>query len=478
MRALVLIVSLALRTALAHAAGGTLLITDVTVVSSHLPSALAHRDVLILDGRIVDVSATPLPQPAGVPVLDGEGRYLVPGLMDSHVHVSLLPGIGFTGTARAEAYPQLVSDYLEQQPRSYLYFGVTQILDPNPGVSWSDFVDAPLRPDAWHCAVITAPGTYPFLEYDEDTAGRLFPFLVNDGPGTSPEAVVERIAETGAIGIKLYFEDGFGDRSDWPLIDDETIGRIRDAAHERGLLVLAHANAWDMYAAALDNRVDVMAHGLWNWGPENASPGIPDRIGDLLDTVVDRGVGYQPTTQIMAGIGSLMDPTTLNDPRVGRVTPTSYLDWLRTPEAQWFRQEMIEDFGGLDPPVIQRIVGRILTRGERALRHLRDAGHPLLLASDCPGNPGHANQPGLTTYHELLALAAAGFTPAEVMAAATANNARRFGLDADYGTVEVDKTANLLLLTEDPLVSVSAWDTIETVILHGEALARDSLLSR
>jgi imidazolonepropionase-like amidohydrolase len=474
---LLLIVTLS-SAAMADTVRGDLLITGVTVVSSHLDEPDPDRNVLIRDGRIVSITAASEPRTAGVPVLEGAGLYLTPGLMDSHVHVSLLPGLGFTGTPRSSAHPELVAAYLEQQPRSYLYHGVTQIIDPNPGLSWSAFVDAPLRPDAWRCAVITAPGTYPFVEYDETTSRRLFPYLVNDEEGTSPEDVVERIAATDAVGIKLYFEDGFGDQSQWPLLDDDTVGRIRDAAHARGLLVFAHANAWDMYAVALRNRVDIMAHGLWNWGPDNQSDGVPAGIARMLDTIIERGTGYQPTTQVMAGLGALMDPAILADPAVARTIPASYLAYLQTQEGQHFRDVIVEDFGGLEPAVIRRIVGRILSRGDRALRHVHDAGHPLLLASDCPGNPGHANQPGLTTYHEMLALASAGLTPPEIMAAGTVNNARRFGLADDYGTVETGKVANLLLLSENPLASVSAWDTIETVVLHGKARARESLRPR
>ena len=454
-----------------------LLITDVTVVSSHLAAPASGQNVLVHDGRIVSIAKTRPVVPDGAAVLQGAGLFLTPGIMDSHVHVSLLPGLGFTGTSQADAHPTLVTAYLEQQPRSYLYHGVTQILDPNPGLSWPDFLAAPLRPDAWHCAVVTAPGTYPFVEYEPGTARQLFTHLVHDGPGTTPEEVVERIATTEAVGIKLYFEDGFGDQSLWPLLDDATVGRIREAAHAHGLLLFAHANAWDMYAAALRNKVDIMAHGLWNWGPENGGAGIPPGVRSMLDTVLQRGTGYQPTTQVMAGLGALMDPAILDYPAVAATLPPAYLQWLRTPEGQWFREIIIADFGGLEPPVIHGIVERILGRGARALQYLHEAGHPLLLGSDCPGNPGHANQPGLTTYHEMLALAAAGLSPAEVMKCATVNNARRFGLDADYGTVEEGKVANLLLMRENPLASVEAWDSIRTVILHGQALDRDSLSS-
>ncbi len=106
---------------------------------------------------------------------------------------------------------------------------------------------------------------------------------------------------------------------------------------------------------------------------------------------------------------------------------------------------------------------------------LKSSNHPILLASDFPGSPSFANQPGLSTYQEMKAMVSAGLSLEEVMAAATINNATQFRIDKDYGTVEVGKIANLLLLENNPLYSVEAWSSIETVFLHGEPIARESL---
>ena len=71
-------------------------------------------------------------------------------------------------------------------------------------------------------------------------------------------------------------------------------------------------------------------------------------------------------------------------------------------------------------------------------------------------------------------MANAAVSPRAVLEAATINNARQFGLAGDYGTVETGKIANLLLLTANPLDGVEAWRSIETVILRGEAHARET----
>lgn len=71
-------------------------------------------------------------------------------------------------------------------------------------------------------------------------------------------------------------------------------------------------------------------------------------------------------------------------------------------------------------------------------------------------------------------MARAGLFLHELLKAATSRNAEVFGLQ-DLGTIEPGKTANLLLLRADPLASVEAWNAIESVILHGEVIARESL---
>lgn len=461
--------------------GDTLWIEGVTVVSPHLPAPLAGQNVLVVDGRVRRVSPEPVRTSGDAVWIDGQGRFLTPGLMDSHAHVSLIPGLGFWGDEQAVAHPDLAAAYLDQQPRSLLYHGVTQVLDPNPGTAWERFVAAPERPDYVRCEVVASPRTYPMAELPAAEARARFPYFVREGAGGgdrhTPEAVVERIAEAGARCVKLYFEDGYGDDARWPLLRPETVARILRAAHARGLPVVAHANAVDMAEAALRAGVDVLAHGLWNWGAANGEPGVPPSVAAVLDRVARDGVGFMPTQRTIGGLADVMEPAPLDDPAFVAVTPPALRAWYAEPEAEWFRDEVVAGFGGdLAPEQVAALFRhRHADRNRRALVYLHAAGHSLLLGSDTPGSPTYANQPGLTTYRELVALAGAGVPLADVLAAATLHNARAFGLDADYGTVEAGKVANLLLLRANPLESVVAWDAIETVILHGRPIERASL---
>ncbi len=99
----------------------------------------------------------------------------------------------------------------------------------------------------------------------------------------------------------------------------------------------------------------------------------------------------------------------------------------------------------------------------------------MVLASDTPSSPTFAAQPGLSTYQELQHMAKIGIALKDILAAATINNAKAFGLDSLYGTVEPGKKANLLLLSRNPLKTITAYDHINYVIINGKAITREKL---
>ena len=94
----------------------TTVIGDVTLISPERPVPLGHAWVKIANGRISDVSTQPLTGDANV---DGHGLFLIPGLIDTHVHLGSVPGMQAPQRA---SHPDLVALAAAQEPRSYLYF--------------------------------------------------------------------------------------------------------------------------------------------------------------------------------------------------------------------------------------------------------------------------------------------------------------------------------------------------------------------
>ena len=208
----------------------SVLIENVTVVSSHLQGPLQKAHVLIADGRIKTVSSSNIKKTVDTQVIDGTTLYLAPGIMDSHVHVSSIPGMGFGVEPVAQKNGALAEDYYKQQPYSFLYYGITQVVDPNPGLEWTKFTSSKVHPDYYRCEVITARSTFPLVEKNDELSKSMFSYIVEQDVAetalNSPEQIVKRIAESGASCIKVYFEDGYGDESQWPLLSDDTLKRI------------------------------------------------------------------------------------------------------------------------------------------------------------------------------------------------------------------------------------------------------------
>lgn len=474
------------------AALADLIIRNVTIISPDLPEAMAHQTVRIRNDRIVSISSA---QSAGLDktsksaddvVLDGTDRYLIPGLMDSHLHTSVIPGLGFQGSEQTIAFPDMHRAYMKQFPKSLLYYGITQFVDPAPVKDGLEMVlSAELHPDVFHCGPVIVRGGYPLNELGTNAPLDQFPYLIEPGDAftsakakQTPQSLVAHMQANGSICIKLFFENGFGPRSDLPMPSQAAFKKLIAAAQNAGLIVVGHANALDMQKLAVDAGVNVLGHGVWNWGPHHSATGLPETIARHLDTVVDLKIAYQPTLRVINGIQALFDPNTLSDPRLLHVVAPTLLSWYSQPDAQWFKTTLLEDedeLGGLPEKAIHRIMADVAGRGERALRYLVERGHPVLLASDHPAHPGHANHPGYSSFLELTHLARLGIPLDKILAGATLNNARAFGLTDDYGTVEVGKVANLLLLTDNPLVTVEAYNQIETIILRGQAVARESL---
>jgi imidazolonepropionase-like amidohydrolase len=99
----------------------------------------------------------------------------------------------------------------------------------------------------------------------------------------------------------------------------------------------------------------------------------------------------------------------------------------------------------------------------------------LIFGSDTPGVDGFGNPPGLNGRLELQNWANAGAPLALILRAATLDNAIALGLSHEVGSIEVGKRADLLLLKQNPLTNVSAYDSIETIFLNGQPIAREGL---
>jgi hypothetical protein len=249
---------------------------------------------------------------------------------------------------------------------------------------------------------------------------------------------------------------------------------VRNAATQNGLVMMMHANSFEAQQFAEDADVDVIAHGMWNWGALDQQPELPPEIKTLLDRIVQKRTGYQATIQVMRGLRAYFDPEYLKMPEIPQIIPVSLLAWFNSPEGKWFRKEIDQD-NTPDAEVREGIDRGPIRRVRQVVGYLAARNANFLFGTDTPSAPTYGNLPGLNGYLEMQQLHEAGLSLAQIFKAATINNAREFKLDSQVGSIEPGKVANLVLLKKSPLESVDAYDHIVTVWVHGRPISRDGL---
>jgi len=331
-----------------------------------------------------------------------------------------------------------------------------------------------------------SPNGYPMSFAPPATRFELFPNFIYDFKQASsipseyrPQdhtraAAVDRVKDSGGICVKTYFERGFGRDRNLPVMTADILGELRKAASRDGLVLIMHANSFEAQKFAVDGNVDVIAHGMWNWGELARQPELPVEIKDLLDRMVEKRIGYQSTIQVMGGLRAYFDPQYLRTEAIPKVIPVEMLEWFISPQGKWFKKEISED-DTPDEAVLRGFDDGPLRHVREVVAYLAAKDADFLFGTDTPSAPTYGNLPGLNGYLEMQQLKKAGMSLKQILMAATINNARTFKLDSQVGTIEPGKIANLIMLRKSPMESVAAYDSIVAIWIHGKQVSRNDL---
>jgi imidazolonepropionase-like amidohydrolase len=469
-----------------------IVIENVTLISSERQAPLPHAFVVIRDGRIAQIG-THLAAGPQAKRIDGRNRFLIPGLIDSHVHVGQM---GPLDDNAISAHPELLQTYNSQLPRAFLAFGFTTLVDLNmreQTLTW--FNATPLHPNLYHCGpAVHIFGGYGAQRLPKNAAAANAANIIydqaqaKDWPASldprdySPSRAVDRVAASGGTCLKTFVESGFGGAANWPVPSSEALQALRAETRRRGLVFIIHANAVESWHAALDAHADVIAHGLWHWpgGFRGTTPPLEARA--VIQAAARAGVGVQPTLQAVYGDESIFDKSLLDNPRLTEALPRVILAYLKSDEGQASQRALADEYqgaiahflgpGSVDPAAVMSIAP---ARATATLRMMQAESVKLLFGTDTPSNEGVGNPPGLNGRFELARWFEAGVPLSRILRAATLDNAAVFGLSKDRGTIEVGKRADLLLLHADPLKTIAAYDAIDTIFLNGDPIPRASL---
>jgi hypothetical protein len=350
-----------------------------------------------------------------------------------------------------------------------------------------NFRQAPLRPDLYDCGrPLPFANGYPMAFAPLEARFKLFPNFIYDPRQAStipaeykpqdhtPAASVASVKRSGGVCVKTYFERGFGADRNLPVMDAAVLASIRRAATQANIALMMHANTFEAQKFAVEGDVDVLVHGMWNWGGLDQRTELPPEITDVLDKIAQKRIGYQPTIQVLQGLRVYFDPEYLKIQAIPKVIPPELLAWFNSPEGKWFKKELADE-NTPDEAMRARYDNGPLRRVRQVAAYLASKDANFLFGTDTPSDQTYGNLPGLNGYLEMKRLQEAGLSLKKIFRAATINNAREFKIDSQVGTIEPGKIANLVLLKKSPLESVDAYDSVVSVWIHGKQISRDSL---
>ena len=472
-------------------------IINVTIISPERSTALVDAWVRIDDG-IISAVGTGLADTAGSQIIDANGGYLVPGLIDSHVHLYHATGLKRRYTDNFEA---LYHAYMQQQPRSFLYFGFTTVIELNADAATNTrFESAPVHPNLIHCGqgIVLSDG-FMALELDGEPIDDAYPgYIIDHYSGSRvpegadvakhrPAAAVDYVREHGGRCVKLYYEEALwwpGGAPEFRLPSVQIVQDVVSAAHAQNMPVVLHATTPGGHQFAMEAGVDILAHGMWEWpGQAFDAPDPSDEYEQIAWNIAKSGIWLQPTMTTIRNTASLFTTALLDDPEWLNAVPASYLDYLRS-DAQQQRQDFLDKFAsqiesGTAVDDISLLMAAFNTRYERLISKLKSNGASIIFGSDTAvGGFGWGAPPGLAAHWEMRAWARAGISLDTLFYALTLGNAKAFGIEGVVGSIEVGKRADLLLLAANPLDDVSAYNKIDQVVLGGKRIARSSLSAR
>ena len=392
----------------------SLAITHVDIVPMDRERLLADQTVLIVEDHIAEIGpADKIQVPKTAAVVDGTGKYLLPGLADMHVHATdeiMLPiylDNGITTVVNMNGNPSVLA--LRDKIRKGLVMGpvvyTTGPLLAGEGVMWRNKVVVKTPEDARRAVKEQMQAGYDFLKIYE---------------GLSKENYSEIAKTAHALGGRM-------------------IGHIPDDVGLEGVL-RAHQEA-----------VHHVGGVIWGFfWPDLDVAHIPDAVKKMREA----HAYFCPTFGIYKTFAKQVSDqqSLLARPEMAYISPETLA---------WWKQAT---------PKVDTTYNLFVYFGRRLIRAMEDGGVPILTGTD---NTNPFVVPGFSIHDELAALVDAGLSPYEAISGATRLSSDF--LRNDGGTILVGKRADLLLLERNPLDDVANLRTLQGIVLRGRWISKQDL---
>lgn len=453
-----------------------LLVRNVTVIDPERATRTAGRDVLIDAGHIVGVVPSENTPREAESVVDGTGKYLMPGLMDMHAHSSFRPvhvstlklmlANGVTGIREMGSDcidPGGIAMCIDEMRESQAKIAAGEMVGPRILELSSAKIDSDRPDDASDARKLHRPTN---AEEARETVAALAlrePDILKVGDEFHPDAFRAFAAEASERGMK------FGGHIP-PMLSTAEVAAL-------GMISIEHARdlPLDCSAHGAVFRAQVMAKitgEAEDWPDRKLIPGKSrdgfdeELCAPQIAAMVKHGTWYVPTHLTREMDYRAGESAYREDPRLAYIPQMQQRQWN----------------GDLDrtaaaPPELVRDLGDFFRLGLRTTGMAHEAGVKVMAGTDANDTMVF---PGFSLHDELRHLVAAGLTPMEAIQAATSVPAEYLGRTRELGGVSEGKIADLLLLNADPTVDIANTQQIEAVIQDGQLRNRavlDALLT-
>lgn len=456
------LLSFAARSGGAEANDDVLAITNAHVITGDGSDVKENQAVIISGGRILKIQSMRnfVGTDTGIKIFDAQGGYLIPGLIDTHVHTAVGPvalkieeGVPVPSQAPSHA----IADHTMS---TLLKYGVTTARDP--GGKTEITVATKLKQQAGE---ISGPMLQVAGEVIDTVVFENLTAAVNDVQAMKDE--VNRQADAGVDWIKLY-----------NTLPKDILNAGIEAAHARNLQVTGHLQATTWTEAAelgIDSIVHIIpasaellpAHkrdeyqaasmkttSILKWFElaDFNSPAIKEMIGALKQN----NVSIDPTLVFFHAMTYGNDDRYIKNPALADAGAELVDNWTNFFNANlgWTP----EDF---------EYAQSVWPRVQEFTKLLFDSGVKLTAGTDA-NNPWVV--PGESLHTELQLLVDAGIKPRDAIMIATKNGADLLGMSGEIGTLEAGKRADLVLLKHNPYSDISATRSILWVMQNGDLI--------
>lgn len=429
----VLLFSLSLQTTAAQVEPkGTIALVGAQVLDGYESTPISDGVVVYQAGVITAVgSVADVQIPANATVIDVGGHTLLPGLIDSHVHVDL---IGHGSYERYYAFlggDERLDEVMPIAAKQMLRAGVTTALD------------------------LGAPFEILNVRRKIDSGQIPGPRLLVSGPwitrvqyDTIPDSyeVVISSPEEGALKALELIDRGADVIKTWEGLTLQDYRAIVDAAHSRGIKVHAHLYDPEAIEMAIEAGVDVFQHV--------GSAGNPPYENALINTIAHKEIPVVQTISHRVWVY----PSTVAFP--SRLQRAEY----RTDMPDDIYEEFMDSFQNFHQLPYFRNAATEIRNSKQSARQFIEAGARMGVGTDA-ASPLNMHLEAI--WREMSALVDSGMTPIQVISAATKTNAEILGVFAERGSLERGKQADILVVAGNPLEDIEALGRVALVAKGG-----------